>query len=94
MTLDVHQLTNDPTAAWREISKSQRVLKITMKPPHPEVPKNKVRVVCMSDTHSLTPHIKFDIPDGELHLYKDFPEYLMVFKACFLHVRRYFHSCW
>lgn len=65
MTLEVHRLTNDPTAAWREISKAQRVIKITMKPPNPEIPKNKVRVVCMSDTHSLTPHIKFDIPDGD-----------------------------
>lgn len=64
MTLEVNQLTNDPTAAWREMCKTQRVIKITMKPPNPEVPKNKVRVVCMSDTHSLTPHIKFDIPDG------------------------------
>lgn len=65
MTIEVHSLTNDPTAAWKEVSKSQRVIKITMKPPNPEVPQNKVRVVCMSDTHSLTPHIKFDIPDGD-----------------------------
>lgn len=65
MTIDVHHLTNDPTAAWQEISKKQRVIKITMKPPNPEVPQNKLRVVCMSDTHSLTPHIKFDIPDGD-----------------------------
>lgn len=64
MTIEVHQLTNDPTAAWRQISQSQRVIKITMKPPNPLVPDNKVRIVCMSDTHSLTPHIKFDVPDG------------------------------
>lgn len=65
MTIEVNQLTNDPTAAWREMAKTQRVIKITMKLPNPDVPKNKVRIVCMSDTHSLTPHIKFDIPDGE-----------------------------
>lgn len=69
MTIDVHELTNDPTAAWREISKAQRVIKITMKSPNPEIPKNKVRVVCMSDTHSLTPHIKFDIPDGDIFIH-------------------------
>lgn len=65
MTIEVHQLTNDPTAAWRQISQSQRVIKITMKPPNPAIPDKKVRIVCMSDTHSLTPHIKFDIPDGK-----------------------------
>lgn len=69
MKVEVHQLTNDPTSAWREISKGQRVIKITMKPPGPEIPTNKVRVVCMSDTHSLTPHIKFDIPDGDIFIH-------------------------
>lgn len=69
MQIDVHEFTNDPTAAWREISKSQRVIKITMKTPNPEIPKNKVRVVCMSDTHSLTPHIKFEIPDGDIFIH-------------------------
>lgn len=69
MKLQVHQLTNDPTSAWREISKQQRVIKITMKPPNPEIPNNKVRVVCMSDTHSLTPHIKFDVPDGDIFIH-------------------------
>lgn len=69
MTIEVHQLTHDPTAAWREIVKTQRVIKITMKPPGSEIPGNKVRVVCMSDTHSLTPHIKFDIPDGDIFIH-------------------------
>lgn len=69
MTIEVHQLTHDPTAAWREIVKTQRVIKITMKPPGSEIPSNKVRVVCMSDTHSLTPHIKFDIPDGDIFIH-------------------------
>lgn len=64
MSIEVHPLTNDPTAAWKELSKIHRVIKIKMNPPNPEIPKNKVRVVCMSDTHSLTPHIKFEIPDG------------------------------
>lgn len=29
----------------------------------------QVRFVCMSDTHSLTPHIKFDIPDGDVFIH-------------------------
>lgn len=65
----VHHLTKDPTLAWQEISKSQRVIKITMKPPDSEIPPNKVRVVCMSDTHSLTPHIRFDVPDGDIFIH-------------------------
>lgn len=68
MKIDVHPLTSNPTEAWRELSKSQRVIKITTKPPNPVVP-NKVRVVCMSDTHSLTGNIKFEIPDGDIFIH-------------------------
>lgn len=45
MKIDVHPLTNDPTAAWEELKKVQRVIKITMKPPKNEIPEDKVRVV-------------------------------------------------
>lgn len=71
MSIVVHELTHDPTAAWRDLlaRQTQRVIKITMKPPSSEIPSNKVRVVCMSDTHSLTPHIKFDIPDGDIFIH-------------------------
>lgn len=66
MSIELDPLTKNPTAAWKELSKRQRVIKVTMKPPKPEVPENKIRIVCMSDTHSLTHHIKFDIPDGDI----------------------------
>lgn len=69
MKIDIHPLTHDPTSAWKELSKSQRVIKINTKPPAVDVPSNKVRVVCMSDTHSLTHHIKFDIPDGDIFIH-------------------------
>lgn len=69
MKVDVHPLTLDPTAAWREISKTQRVIKVTMKSPQTSVPFNKVRIVCMSDTHSLTSHLKFEIPDGDIFIH-------------------------
>lgn len=69
MNVEVHQLTNDPTSAWKEISKQQSVRKLKIKPLKPEIPKNKVRIVCMSDTHSLTPHIKFDVPDGDIFIH-------------------------
>lgn len=71
MPIEVHQLSEDPTAAWKAISteKTQRVIKIAMRSPNAEIPDNKVRIVCMSDTHSLTPYIKFDIPDGDIFIH-------------------------
>ncbi|XP_065359452.1 UPF0046 protein C25E10.12 [Calliphora vicina] len=69
MDIPIHPLSSDPTAAWKEISKTQRVIKVTMKPPQTGVAFNKARVVCMSDTHSLTPYIKFDIPEGDIFIH-------------------------
>ncbi|XP_026470380.1 metallophosphoesterase domain-containing protein 1-like [Ctenocephalides felis] len=68
-TVEVHHLSQKPTEAWKEISKTQRVIKIAVKPPKTEVAPNKVRVVCMSDTHSLTPYIKFDVPPGDIFIH-------------------------
>lgn len=66
MSIEVHRLSHDPTAAWQAMCKEQkqRVIKIAMRSPNTDIPDNKVRIVCMSDTHSLTPHIKFEIPNG------------------------------
>lgn len=69
MKVELHPLTEDPTSAWKEISKSQRVIKINARAPNSEVASNKVRVVCMSDTHSLTHHIKFEVPDGDIFIH-------------------------
>lgn len=54
----------DPTDAWKEISKTQKVIKINVKTPTTDRLPGKLRVVCMSDTHSLTSNIRFEIPDG------------------------------
>uniref|UniRef100_A0A1I8NXL7 Calcineurin-like phosphoesterase domain-containing protein n=1 Tax=Stomoxys calcitrans TaxID=35570 RepID=A0A1I8NXL7_STOCA len=69
MDIPIHPLTHNPTMAWKEISKTQRVIKVTMKPPSTGVAFNKARVVCMSDTHSLTHYMKFDIPDGDIFIH-------------------------
>lgn len=67
-TVQVHELTANPTEAWKEISKSQRVIKVTTRPPSSGiVPANKARVVVMADTHSLTP--RFDIPEGDIFIH-------------------------
>ncbi|KAK3924684.1 Metallophosphoesterase domain-containing protein 1 [Frankliniella fusca] len=69
MEVGIHNLTHNPTQAWTELSKSQRVLKINARPPKTGVAPNKVRIVCMSDTHSLTSHIKFEVPNGDIFIH-------------------------
>ncbi|VVC33417.1 Hypothetical protein CINCED_3A004297 [Cinara cedri] len=67
--IEVHPLTNDPTSVWDIIKKSQKVLKI--QPPLPKGPVgvNKVRVVCMSDTHSKTHLMKHEVPFGDIFIH-------------------------
>ncbi|XP_012279362.1 metallophosphoesterase domain-containing protein 1 isoform X2 [Orussus abietinus] len=69
MKIAIHPLTSNPTAAWKELSQQQKVFKINVKPPTGGPPSDKLRVICMSDTHSLTPFIKFDIPDGDIFIH-------------------------
>lgn len=67
--MEVHHLTHNPTAAWKEISQTQKLYKLNVKPPKTPAGDDKLRIVCMSDTHSLTPHIKFDIPEGDVFIH-------------------------
>ncbi|XP_014210072.1 metallophosphoesterase domain-containing protein 1 [Copidosoma floridanum] len=69
MEIAVHPLTKNPTDAWREISQHQKVIKINVKTPTSESPTDKLRIVCMSDTHSLTQYINFDIPKGDVFIH-------------------------
>lgn len=69
MSVRIHPLTNNPTSAWKELSKSQKVFKLNVKIPTNEKSTDKIRIVCMSDTHSLTHHIKFNIPDGDIFIH-------------------------
>lgn len=68
-SITVHTLSNNPTAAWREISKNQKIIKLNVKSPSKPVEPNKVRFVCMSDTHSLIRNLVFDIPDGDVFIH-------------------------
>ncbi|CAG9864296.1 unnamed protein product [Phyllotreta striolata] len=67
--VEVHPLTNDPTAAWKVISKQQKLLKLNVKMPTKPVEPDKVRFVCMSDTHSLIRNITYGIPDGDVFIH-------------------------
>lgn len=43
MKIEVHHLSENPTAAWNELSKIQKVIKVQMTPPKSNVPDDKVR---------------------------------------------------
>lgn len=64
--ISVHHLTENPTLAWQELSQTQKNIKINVKLPKKPVENNKVRFVCMSDTHSLIKNIPYDIPEGDV----------------------------
>lgn len=42
MKVGVHSLTHNPTAAWRELSQEQKVIKINAKVPTSDAPNDKV----------------------------------------------------
>jgi hypothetical protein len=43
MKIEVHHLTKNPTAAWNELSKVQKVIKVQVNPPKSNVTDDKVR---------------------------------------------------
>ncbi|RZC38421.1 Metallophos domain containing protein [Asbolus verrucosus] len=65
--IKVHPLTDTPTEAWIEISKKQQFIPLKIQNPTTPITPDKVRIVCMSDTHSE--NIKFDIPDGDIFIH-------------------------
>jgi hypothetical protein len=42
MKIEVHNLTRNPTAAWNELSKIQKVIKVQVSPPKSSVADDKV----------------------------------------------------
>ncbi|XP_044763145.1 UPF0046 protein C25E10.12 [Coccinella septempunctata] len=66
--IEVHHLTSNPTAAWKELAISQKVIKVNVKLPAKPVESNKVRFVCMSDTHSLLRN-DFEVPHGDVYIH-------------------------
>lgn len=65
--MKVHPYTEDPTIAW-EILKASQPVKI-VKPMNLDAPINedRIRFVCISDTHSRSLD-KLFIPDGDIFL--------------------------
>lgn len=67
--INIHPLTQNPTAAWKQIAPTQKIIKLNVKIPSKPVQPNKVRFVCMSDTHSLIRNITFEVPDGDVFIH-------------------------
>lgn len=44
MKIEVHPLTNNPTAAWKDLSQTQKVIKIHVSCPKDKVSVSKVRI--------------------------------------------------
>lgn len=68
MTVQVHELTNDPTLAWKKLSKTQIYQEIKLPVLDEEIPENMIRIVCMSDTHSHR-KFQFKIPNGDIFIH-------------------------
>ncbi|VEN37987.1 unnamed protein product [Callosobruchus maculatus] len=66
-TVEVHPLTDNPTEAWKSISKEQTIVQLNVAIPSLPVAPDQVRVVCMSDTHVRK--IGFDVPDGDVFIH-------------------------
>ena len=61
--ISVHTLSSKPTEAWEIIKDTPgplqpKVMRFKVRPPTEAASKDKVRIVCISDTHSLTSHFK------------------------------------
>jgi len=69
MTIEVDPNTSNPTDFWRIWKDTANVMRLKVKNPTSATPDNKVRFVCMSDTHSLTSHLKQSIPEGDVFVH-------------------------
>jgi len=64
-----HEMSDKPTEFWRTWKKTANVMRLQVKAPSTPPAEDKLRFVCMSDTHSLTSHIKKPIPDGDVFVH-------------------------
>ncbi|XP_013381694.1 metallophosphoesterase MPPED2 [Lingula anatina] len=66
--IKVHQFTDNPTKAWSMLKVKQKVKKVTCLPLDTPIYPDKVRFVCISDTHHQT-HKMNPIPNGDVLLH-------------------------
>ncbi|XP_076311521.1 metallophosphoesterase domain-containing protein 1-like isoform X1 [Tachypleus tridentatus] len=68
-SIEIHHFTKNPSKAWEELRKFQVIRKVQPIPLALPVNPNKVRFVCMSDTHSFTSFKKWPIPSGDVFIH-------------------------
>jgi len=65
----VDELSSRPTDFWKRWTKTAKVMRLQVRPPSSPPEENKLRFVCMADTHSLTSHLKMDVPPGDVFIH-------------------------
>ncbi|XP_045178453.2 metallophosphoesterase MPPED2-like [Mercenaria mercenaria] len=65
-SIKVYKNTNHPTKAWSEISVKQTVNKVVPLSPDTPISVDKLRVVCISDTHTKIEAVPKIVPDGDI----------------------------
>lgn len=67
--ISVHKHTSNPTKAWAELTVKQAVNKVSPVSPETPISSDKLRVVCISDTHSKIEAVPNIIPDADILLH-------------------------
>lgn len=67
--VSVSDLSDKPTEFWANWAKTANVMRLKVKHPDGPPAPNKLRFVCMADTHSLTPHMKQPVPPGDVFIH-------------------------
>jgi len=58
--------SDNPTEFWAERVGSATVMRFKTRNPKDPAPAGKARIVCISDTHSMTSHMNRSVPDGDV----------------------------
>lgn len=64
--ITVHKHSNEPTKAWKEISVKQKCEKVKPVSPDTPITLDKLRCVCISDTHAKIEKRPLTIPQGDI----------------------------
>jgi len=67
--VEVHELSDKPTEFWKSWKNTVNIMRLQVRHPSSPPPENKLRFVCMADTHSLTSHLKQNIPHGDVFIH-------------------------
>jgi len=68
--IKVHNYSSDPDEYWKRCFKSSnKVIEIDVEWPSTEVSTDKLRFVCMSDTHSQTSRLTHSVPEGDVFIH-------------------------